>query len=97
MKETRTKESLAKFKGKVEDYIQAPETERINGFYRYETPTYHYKQPSKDLVVTVDATDNSYILVRNATNFQLQQLETDGNLGLDTRPSMSLRLRGPKQ
>jgi hypothetical protein len=51
------------------------------------------------LIVTVNATNNEYISARNATDFQLEKLEIDGNLGYDSRPSMSLtlRLRGPKQ
>ena len=99
MQENRNKESLKKFEGTVQDYIQSPETERINGSYRYETPAYHYKKPDEDLIVTVNATNNEYISVRNATDFQLEKLEIDGNLGYDSRPSMSLtlRLRGPKQ
>ena len=99
MKENRNKESLQKFEGKIRDYIKSPETERINGSYRYGTPAYHYKKPDEDLIVSVNATNNEYISVRNATDFQLGKLEIDGNLGYDSRPSMSLtlRLRGPKQ
>lgn len=93
----RNKASLAEFKQSLNDYIQAPETERINGSYRYETPTYHYKKPDEDLVVTVNATNNEYISVRNATEFQLEKMEIDGNLGLDHRPVMSLHLKGPNQ
>lgn len=97
MKESRNKQTLQKFKKTVQDYIKSPETERINGSYRYETPAYHYKKPGKDLIVTVNATNNEYISVRNATDFQLENLAIDGNLGYDSRPSMELRLRGPKQ
>lgn len=95
----RNKENLQKFEKSVRDYIESPETERINGSYRYETPAYHYKKPDEDLIVTVNATNNAYISVRNATDFQLKNLEIDGNLGYDSRPSLSLtlRLRGPKQ
>ena len=99
IKENRNKENLQKFEKNVRDYIESPKTERINGSYRYETPAYHYKKPDEDLIVTVNATNNEYISVRNATDFQLEKLEIDGNLGYDSRPSMSLtlRLRGPKQ
>ena len=95
----RNNENLKKFEKNVRDYIESPETERINGSYRYETPAYHYKKPDEDLIVTVNAMNNKYISVRNATDFQLEKLEIDGNLGYDSRPSMSLtlRLRGPKQ
>lgn len=69
-----------------------------DNIYIYQTPAYHYKKPDEDLIVTVNATNNEYISVRNATDFQLEKLEIDGNLGYDSRPSMSLtlRLRGPK-
>ena len=99
IKENRNKENLQKFEKNIRDYIESPETKRINGSYRYETPAYHYKKPDEDLIVTVNATNNKYISVRNATDFQLEKLEIDGNLGYDSRPSMSLtlRLRGPKQ
>ena len=95
----RNKENLQRFEKNIREYIESPETERINGSYRYETPAYHYKKPDKDLIVTVNATDNEYISVRNATDFQLEKLEIDGNLGYDSRPLMTLtlRLRGPKQ
>ena len=99
IQENRNKENLQKFEKNIRDYIESPETERINGSYRYETPVYHYKKPDKNLIVTVNAANNKYISVRNATDFQLEKLEMDGNLGYDSRPSMSLtlRLRGPKQ
>lgn len=99
IQENRNKENLQKFEKDIQDYIESPETERINGSYRYETPAYHYKKSDEDLIVTVNATNNEYISVRNATDFQLEKLEIDGNLGYDSRPSMSLtlRLRGPKQ
>ena len=58
------------------------------------------KKPNENLVVTVDARTNECISVRNATAFQLEKMKEneDGNLGLDSRPPMSviLRLRGPK-
>ena len=84
-------------KKNIRYYLESAETERINGSYSYETPAYHYKKPDEDLIVTVNATNNEYISVRNATDFQLEKLEIDGNLGYDSRPSMSLKLRGPKQ
>jgi len=98
--EMNTKENLQIFEGKINDFIQSPESIRINGSYRYEVPAYHYIKPGEDLVVTVNVTDNGYISTRNATEFQLEQLaQSDHNLGIDTRPSMALtlRLRGPKQ
>jgi hypothetical protein len=99
MTENRNKPNQQRFQDKIENYIQSPETERIDGSYRYETPAYHYKKPGEDLIITVNATNNEYISVRNATDFQLEKVEIDGNLGYDSRPSMSvtLRLRGPKQ
>ena len=99
MKENRNPKNVKKFEKKVQDYIQSDETERINGSYRYDVPAYHYKQPDCDLVVTVSAEDNEYISIRNATEFQLENMQVDGNLGYDTRPSISLtlKLRGPKK
>ena len=96
IQENRNKQSLQKFEKKARDYIESPETERINGSYRYETPTYHYKKPNEDLIITVNAITNEFISVRNATDFQLEKFEIDGNLGYDSRPSMELKLRGPK-
>lgn len=98
MKQNRNNESLERFEKNIRDYIESPETEKISASYRYETPAYHYMQPGLDLVVTVNATDNEYISVRNATDFQLEKLEMDGNLAYDSRPSLSLTLkfRGPK-
>ncbi len=52
---------------------------------------------NNSLFITIAPTNNEYISVRNATDFQLKKLEIDGNLGYDSRPSMSLKLRGPKQ
>ena len=98
IKEPRNKESMAKFVGCLKDYAESPEAEVIYGSFRYEEPAYHYKHPGSDLVYTVDANNNTPISVRNATDFQLEKMEVDGNLGFDSRPSMSmtLRLRGPK-
>jgi hypothetical protein len=99
MTENRNKPNQQIFQDKIQNYIQSPETVRIDGSYRYETPAYHYKKPKEDLIVTVNATNNEYISVRNATKPQLEKVKIDGNLGYDSRPSMSvtLRLRGPKQ
>ncbi len=49
-------------------------------------------------MVIVNATDNSFITVVNATESQLKSIQEDNNFGLDTRPSMqlTLRLREPK-
>ena len=99
MKQNRNKKSLQEFENNLQNYIESPDTKRIPGSYRYETPAYHYKKPNEDLIVTVNATDNTYISVRNATDFQLEKLKIDGNLSYDNRPtrSLTLRLQGPKQ
>ena len=98
MKENRNKENLIKFEGKARSFIESPETEKINGSYRYETPAYFYKEKDGNLVAIVNATDNSFITVVNATESQLESIKENQNFGLDTRPSMqlTLRLRGPK-
>lgn len=48
--------------------------------------------------VIVNATDGEYITSINPTSGQMEDLQSNGNIGLDTRPSMqlTLRLRGPK-
>ena len=89
----RNKQQKQEFVKRTQNHIQSPETTKINGSYRYADPAYHYIQG--DLIVTVNATNNDFISVRNATKSQLDKLEIDGNLGLDTRPQMILRLRGP--
>nr|YP_010283261.1 hypothetical protein MKU01_pgp113 [Psammodictyon constrictum]ULD16380.1 hypothetical protein [Psammodictyon constrictum] len=98
MKENRNKENLIEFEGKARSFIESPETEKINGSYRYETPAYFYKEKDGNLVAIVNATDNSFITVVNATESQLESIKENQNFGLDTRPSMSLilSLRGPK-
>ena len=83
----------------IRDYIESPKTERINGSYQYKTPAYHYKKPGEDLIVTVNATNNEYVSVRNASDSQLEKMDVDGNIGLDSRPDMVLLLRlrgGPR-
>ena len=97
MQQNRNKETLKKFEKSVRDYIESPETNRIEGCYRYETPAYHYKKPGENLVVTVNATTNEYISIRNATIYPLDNLELDGNLGYDLRPRMVLKLREPNR
>lgn len=93
----RNKSSLEDFTIAIQDYIESPQTVRINGSFRYERPAYHYKDPDQNLVVSVDARTNEYISSRNATKEQLADLEYDGNIGLDSRPLMVLRLRSPKE
>ena len=48
-------------------------------------------------MVVVNATDNFFITIGNATESQLESIRDNQNFGLDTRPSMQLklRLRGP--
>lgn len=98
MKEIRNKENLKKFEKKVRSFIESPETEKINGSYRYEVPAYFYKEKDGNLVAIINATDNFFITVVNATESQLDSIQNENNFGLDTRPSMqlTLRLRGPK-
>lgn len=98
MKENRNKENLKKFEGKARGFIESPETEKINGSYRYETPAYFYKENDGNLMTIVNATDNSFITVVNVTESQLNSIRDNKNFGLDTRPSMqfTLKLRGPK-
>lgn len=97
IQEPRNKESLERFKGKLRNYVESLKTDRINGSFRYEIPAFNFWDDSTDLVVTVDATTNKCVGLRNATDFQLDNLEKDGNIGFDSRPLMVLKLRGPKQ
>ena len=46
--------------------------------------------------VIVNATDGEYITSINPSSNQMEDLEINKNIELDTRPSMKLRLRGPK-
>jgi hypothetical protein len=96
MQENRNKENSENFERKIRNFIESPETEKINGSYRYETPAYFYKQKDGNLVTVVNTTDNSFITIVNATKSQLDSIQDDNNFGLDTRQSMQLRLRGPK-
>ena len=97
IKENRNKETLKKFEDTIRNYIESSETMKINGSYRQEIPAYRFKKPKENLIITVNATNSEFVSVRNATKFQLKQFEINNNLGFDTRPSMELKLRGPKQ
>ena len=48
--------------------------------------------------IIVNATDGKYITSINTNKSKMKNLESNGNIGLDTRLSMqlTLRLRGPK-
>ena len=98
MEENRNNENLEKFKENILSFIESPNTEKINGSYRYQVPAYLYKDKESNRVAVVDATDNSLITLVNATQSQLDGIRENQNLGLDTRPNMRLilRLRGPK-
>ena len=86
IEENRNNLSLEKFRQAIRDYVESRETQQINGSYRYEIPAYHYRNPDTDLIVTVNATNNEYVSVRNATRLQLTNFNRDGNLGYDNRP-----------
>ena len=61
-------------------------------------PASDYRKKNEDLIVFLNATDNSYISIRNATDFQLEKIKIDCDLNYDAQPSMflTLGLRGPK-
>jgi len=48
--------------------------------------------------IVVNATDFEYITAINPTEGQMDDIQSNGNIGLDIRPSMqlTLKLRGPK-
>jgi len=99
--ENRNKENLGIFKGEITNLAQSAD-EVYKGSYRYQDPAYIFLKEinEKPTAVIVNATDLEYITSINPTSGQIANLELDGNIGLDTRPSMStqltLRLRGPK-
>jgi hypothetical protein len=97
--ENRHKENLERFKGNIKILAQSAD-EVYKGSYRYEDPAYIKKKiDEKMTAVIVNATDGEYITCINPTSGQMEDLQSNGNIGLDTRPSMQLilRLRGPKQ
>lgn len=97
--ENRNKENLENFKGDIQNLAQSAD-EVYKGSYRYQDPAYIFLKEidGKMTAVIVNATDGEYITSINPTNNQIEDLESNGNIGLDTRPSMqlTLRLRGPK-
>ena len=97
--ENRNKENLESFKGDIKNLAQSAD-EVYKGSYRYEDPAYIFLKEidEKMTAVIVNATDGEYITSINPTNGQKEDLQSNGNIGLDTRPSMqlTLRLRGPK-
>ena len=99
MKGNRNKENLESFKGDIKNLAQQAD-EVYKGSYRYHDSAYIFlKEINKKMVtVIVNATDGEYITLINPTSGQMEDLQSNGNIGLDTRPSMqlTLRLRGPK-
>jgi len=97
--ENRNKENLEIFKGDITNSAQSAD-EVYKGSYRYEDPAYIFLKEinEKMTAVIVNATDGEYITSINPTSGQMEDLQSNGNIGLDTRPSMqlTLRLRGPK-
>lgn len=95
----RNKENLEIFKSDIQNLAQSCD-EVYKGSYRYKDPAYTFLKEidGKMTAVIVNATDGEYITSINPTNGQIENLESTGNIGLDTRPSMqlTLRLRGPK-
>ena len=100
IRENRNKENLERFKGDIKSLVQSAD-EVYTGSYRYEDPAYIFlkKIDEKMTAVIVNATDGEYITSINPTRGQMEDLQSNRNIGLDTRPSMqlTLRLRGPKK
>lgn len=97
--ENRNKENLESFKGDIKNLAQSAD-EVYKGSYRYEDPASIFLKEidEKMTAVIVNATDGEYITSINPTSGQMEDLQSNGNIGLDTRPStqLTLRLRGPK-
>ena len=95
----RNKENLEIFKGDITKLAQSAD-EVYKGSYRYQDPAYIFLKEinEKMTAVIVNATDGEYITSINPTSGQMEDLQSNGNIGLDTCPSMqlTLRLRGPK-
>ena len=99
LKGNRNKENLKIFKGKIQNLAQSAD-EVYRGSYRYKDPAYIFlKEVDEEMTaVVVNATDFEYITTINPTEGQMDNIQLNGDIGLDTRPSMqlTLRLRGPK-
>jgi hypothetical protein len=97
--ENRNKENIERFKDDIKNLAQSAD-EVYKGSYRYKDPAYIYLKEidEKMTAVIVNATDEEYITSINSTLMQMEDLQSNGNIGLDTRLSMqlTLRLRGPK-
>ena len=97
--ENRNKENLESFKGDIKNLAQSAD-EVYKGSYRYEDPAYIFLKEINEKMTTVivNTTDGEYITSINPTSGQMEDLESNGNIGLDNRPSLqlTLRLRGPK-
>jgi hypothetical protein len=95
----RNKENLEIFKGDIQNLAQSAD-EVYKGSYRYKDSAYIFLKEidEKMTAVIVNPTDGEYITSINPTDGQMEDIESNGNIGLDTRPSMqlTLRLRGPK-
>jgi hypothetical protein len=70
----------------------------ILGSYRFKDPAYIFLKEinGKLTAVIVNATDYEYITTINPSSGQRENLELNKNIGLDTRPSMELRLLVPQ-
>lgn len=96
--QNRNKETLEIFKHDISNLAKSAD-QTFKGSYRYKDPAYIFVKEinSKTTAVIVNATDGEYITSINPTQAQLEDLRANGNIGLDTRPSMqmNLRFRGP--
>ena len=97
--ENRNNQNLEIFKGDIKNLAKSAD-DVYKGSYRYKDPAYIFLKEidQKMTAIIVNATDGEYITSINPTGSQMEDLESNGNVGLDTRPSMqlTLRLRGPK-
>ena len=97
--ENRNKQNLEIFKGDISNLAQSAD-DVYKGSYRYKDPAYIFLKEidEKMTAVIVNATNGEYITSINPTSDQMEDLESNHNIGLDTRPSMqlTLRLRGPE-
>lgn len=97
--DNRNKKTLEVFKSNVTALAQLADTV-YTGSFRYADPAYIFVKEinEKATAVVVNATDLEYITSVNPTEPQIDNLELNKNIGLDTRPPMprTSRVKDPK-
>ena len=99
MTENRNKQTVENFKSNIQNTAKSAHFV-YKGSFRYKDPAFIYLKEinGKVIAVIVHADSGEYISSFSPNNYQIDNLNSDSNIGLDTRPSMelTLKLRGPK-